>query len=54
VQLAQSAEAYDVPPPPLGYVGQVNDVVEAVLFLESSPYITGEVLHVDGGQIGAQ
>jgi hypothetical protein len=21
------------------------------MFLESSPYITGEILHVDGGQI---
>jgi len=37
--------------PPLGRVGQVSDVVGAVLFLESSPYITGEILHVDGGQI---
>jgi NAD(P)-dependent dehydrogenase (short-subunit alcohol dehydrogenase family) len=24
-------------------------VVDAVLFLESAPYITGEILHVDGG-----
>jgi NAD(P)-dependent dehydrogenase (short-subunit alcohol dehydrogenase family) len=36
--------------PPLGRVGRVADVVDAILFLESSPYITGEVLHVDGGQ----
>ena len=36
--------------PPLGRVGQVADVVDAILFLESSPYITGEILHVDGGQ----
>ena len=36
--------------PPLGRVGQVSDVVDAVLFLESSPYITGEILHIDGGQ----
>jgi NAD(P)-dependent dehydrogenase (short-subunit alcohol dehydrogenase family) len=36
--------------PPLGQVGQVSDVVEAILFLESSPNITGEILHVDGGQ----
>src|SRR6266705_1454604 len=35
--------------PPLGRVGQVSDVVDAILFLESSPYITGEILHVDGG-----
>jgi NAD(P)-dependent dehydrogenase (short-subunit alcohol dehydrogenase family) len=37
--------------PPLGRTGQVGDVVDGVLFLESSPYITGEVLHIDGGQI---
>ena len=36
--------------PPLGRVGQVSDVVDGVLFLESSPYITGETLHIDGGQ----
>jgi NAD(P)-dependent dehydrogenase (short-subunit alcohol dehydrogenase family) len=36
--------------PPLGRVGQVSDVVDAILFLESSHYITGEILHIDGGQ----
>ena len=30
---------------------RVGSVVGAVLFLESSPYITGEILHIDGGQI---
>jgi NAD(P)-dependent dehydrogenase (short-subunit alcohol dehydrogenase family) len=35
---------------PLGRVGQVSDVVNSILFLEASPYITGEILHVDGGQ----
>jgi NAD(P)-dependent dehydrogenase (short-subunit alcohol dehydrogenase family) len=39
--------------PPLGRVGQVGDVVDGVLFLESSPYITGEILHIDGGQIAS-
>jgi NAD(P)-dependent dehydrogenase (short-subunit alcohol dehydrogenase family) len=37
-------------PPPLGRPGQVSDVVDGVLFLESAPYITGEILHIDGGQ----
>jgi NAD(P)-dependent dehydrogenase (short-subunit alcohol dehydrogenase family) len=37
--------------PPMGHVGQVSDIVDAILFLESSPFITGEILHVDGGQI---
>src|SRR6201995_94554 len=36
--------------PPRGPAGQVSDVVDAILFLESSPYTTGETLHVDGGQ----
>ena len=36
--------------PPLGRVGQVSDVVDGILFLEASPYITGEILHIDGGQ----
>ena len=37
--------------PPIGRVGQVSDVVGGILYLESAPYITGEILHVDGGQI---
>ena len=36
---------------PMGHVGQVSDVVDGILFLESSPYITGETLHIDGGQV---
>ncbi len=36
---------------PLGHVGQVSDIVDGILFLESSPFITGEVLHIDGGQV---
>jgi len=37
--------------PPLGRAGEVSDVVDGVLFLESSPNITGETLHINGGQI---
>jgi NAD(P)-dependent dehydrogenase (short-subunit alcohol dehydrogenase family) len=37
--------------PPVGHVGQVSDIVDGILFLESSPFITGETLHIDGGQI---
>jgi NAD(P)-dependent dehydrogenase (short-subunit alcohol dehydrogenase family) len=36
---------------PLGRVGQISDVVGAVLYLESAPYVTGVTLHIDGGQI---
>jgi NAD(P)-dependent dehydrogenase (short-subunit alcohol dehydrogenase family) len=39
---------------PLGRVGQVSDIVDGILFLESSPFITGEILHVDGGQIAGR
>jgi NAD(P)-dependent dehydrogenase (short-subunit alcohol dehydrogenase family) len=35
---------------PVGHVGQVSDVVGGILFLEASPFITGEILHIDGGQ----
>jgi NAD(P)-dependent dehydrogenase (short-subunit alcohol dehydrogenase family) len=35
---------------PLGRVGEVSDVVEAILYLERAPFVTGETLHVDGGQ----
>jgi NAD(P)-dependent dehydrogenase (short-subunit alcohol dehydrogenase family) len=35
---------------PVGRMGEIRDIVEAVLFLERSNFITGEVLHVDGGQ----
>jgi len=37
-----------------GRVGQVSDVVDGILFLESSPYVTGEILHIDGGQIAGR
>ncbi|MFD9126395.1 SDR family NAD(P)-dependent oxidoreductase [Kitasatospora sp. NPDC059571] len=35
---------------PLGRPGEVRDVVDAVVFLENAPFVTGEILHVDGGQ----
>jgi len=34
---------------PLGRMGEVQDIVEAVLYLESASFVTGEILHVDGG-----
>jgi NAD(P)-dependent dehydrogenase (short-subunit alcohol dehydrogenase family) len=37
--------------PPLGRPGQVSDVVAGVSFLESSSWITGEILHIDGGHV---
>jgi NAD(P)-dependent dehydrogenase (short-subunit alcohol dehydrogenase family) len=35
---------------PVGRMGEIRDVVDAVLFLENAPFVTGEILHVDGGQ----
>jgi NAD(P)-dependent dehydrogenase (short-subunit alcohol dehydrogenase family) len=36
--------------PPLGRVGQVSDIVDSILYLETAPYVTGEILHIDGGR----
>jgi len=47
---AESYEGLGDRLPPLGHVGQVSDVVGGILFLEASPFITGEILHIDGGQ----
>jgi NAD(P)-dependent dehydrogenase (short-subunit alcohol dehydrogenase family) len=35
---------------PIGRMGEIDDVVEAITYLESASFVTGEVLHVDGGQ----
>lgn len=35
---------------PGGKMGEVDDIVQAVLYLESAGFVTGEILHVDGGQ----
>jgi NAD(P)-dependent dehydrogenase (short-subunit alcohol dehydrogenase family) len=35
---------------PVGRMGEISDVVDAVLYLESANFVTGEILHVDGGQ----
>jgi len=51
VHPAESYEGLGDLLPPLGRVGQVSDVVGGILFLEASPFITGEILHIDGGQI---
>ncbi|TCK39316.1 NAD(P)-dependent dehydrogenase (short-subunit alcohol dehydrogenase family) [Paraburkholderia sp. BL8N3] len=35
---------------PVGHMGEMSDIVNAVLYLDSAPFVTGEILHVDGGQ----
>jgi NAD(P)-dependent dehydrogenase (short-subunit alcohol dehydrogenase family) len=34
---------------PMGKIGEVSDIVDAVLYLARAGQVTGEVLHVDGG-----
>jgi NAD(P)-dependent dehydrogenase (short-subunit alcohol dehydrogenase family) len=35
---------------PVGRMGEISDIVDAVVYLENAPFVTGEILHVDGGQ----
>ena len=35
---------------PLGRLGEISDVVEGIMYLERATFVTGEVLHIDGGQ----
>jgi NAD(P)-dependent dehydrogenase (short-subunit alcohol dehydrogenase family) len=35
---------------PMKRMGEISDIVEAVLYLETAGFVTGEILHVDGGQ----
>ena len=35
---------------PVGHMGEISDIVNAILYLEFAGFVTGEILHVDGGQ----
>jgi NAD(P)-dependent dehydrogenase (short-subunit alcohol dehydrogenase family) len=35
---------------PVGRMGEISDIVDAAMYLESAGFVTGETLHVDGGQ----
>jgi NAD(P)-dependent dehydrogenase (short-subunit alcohol dehydrogenase family) len=35
---------------PLGRMGEISDIVGAILYLETAGFVTGETIHVDGGQ----
>jgi NAD(P)-dependent dehydrogenase (short-subunit alcohol dehydrogenase family) len=35
---------------PLGRLGEISDIVDGILYLERAPFVTGEILHIDGGQ----
>ena len=34
---------------PVGRIGEIKEIVDAVLFLTDATFTTGEILHVDGG-----
>jgi NAD(P)-dependent dehydrogenase (short-subunit alcohol dehydrogenase family) len=35
---------------PMGRMGEISEIVEGVMYLDSAEFVTGEVLHIDGGQ----
>ncbi|AUG05323.1 SDR family NAD(P)-dependent oxidoreductase [Pseudomonas sp. S09G 359] len=35
---------------PVGHMGEVSDIAQAIIYLENAGFVTGEILHVDGGQ----
>jgi NAD(P)-dependent dehydrogenase (short-subunit alcohol dehydrogenase family) len=35
---------------PVGRMGEISDIVDAITYLETAGFVTGEILHVDGGQ----
>jgi NAD(P)-dependent dehydrogenase (short-subunit alcohol dehydrogenase family) len=36
---------------PVGRMGEASDIGQAVMYLEDATFVTGEILHVDGGMI---
>lgn len=39
---------------PMNRMGEVEDIAQAVMYLEDAKFVTGEILHVDGGQIAGR
>jgi NAD(P)-dependent dehydrogenase (short-subunit alcohol dehydrogenase family) len=39
---------------PIGRLGETSDVVDGILYLERATFVTGEILHIDGGQAAGQ
>jgi NAD(P)-dependent dehydrogenase (short-subunit alcohol dehydrogenase family) len=35
---------------PVGRLGEISDVVDGILYLERATFVTGEIIHIDGGQ----
>ncbi len=39
---------------PIGHIGEISDIVGAILYLESAKHVTGVTLNVDGGQVAGR
>jgi NAD(P)-dependent dehydrogenase (short-subunit alcohol dehydrogenase family) len=48
--LTHAPETYDDLGTLHGRMGEMSDVVSAIMYLEPAPFVTGEFMHVDGGQ----
>jgi NAD(P)-dependent dehydrogenase (short-subunit alcohol dehydrogenase family) len=35
---------------PIGRMGEIDEIVDAIVYLDGAAFVTGEILHVDGGQ----
>ena len=35
---------------PLGRLGEIDDIDDGIVHLERATFVTGEILHIDGGQ----
>lgn len=35
---------------PVGRMGDIREIVDGVMYLENAQFVTGEILHIDGGQ----
>ncbi|WP_044874487.1 SDR family NAD(P)-dependent oxidoreductase [Pseudomonas sp. LFM046] len=35
---------------PVGHMGEMSDIAQAIVYLDTAGFVTGEILHVDGGQ----
>jgi NAD(P)-dependent dehydrogenase (short-subunit alcohol dehydrogenase family) len=48
------AASYEGMAGPVGRIGEISDVVDGILYLERATFVTGEILHIDGGQAAGQ
>lgn len=53
-EAAAQAESANLPRIPLQRKGSENDIAQAVLYLATAPYVTGQIIAVDGGRTAQQ